>query len=223
MSQTDQTAVTALPEQPAAPFIGARDLVLIAIFAGVTAALGLIPPIMVPISPVPITAQSLGPLLAGVVLGAKRGFLSQLLLIVLVMIGLPLLAGGRGGIGVMAGVTVGFIVGWLLTSWFTGFMIYHLGTPYRLWQAVIVTVVASVLLYCVGIPGMMAIGHLSLRQAVIGNIPFLPGDAVKAVLAALVGYGVHRSYPKLLPAGWNSHRAVPSVADTTPAATPAGA
>ena len=98
-----------MPEAKAAPLVSARDLALIAVFVGVTAALGLIPP--VPVGPVPITAQSMGMVLCGAVLGPKRGGLSMALFMLLVGVGLPLLAGGRGGIGILLGPSVGFFVG----------------------------------------------------------------------------------------------------------------
>ena len=72
-----------------------RDLAYIALFAAITAVLGLLPAVPVPAVPVPITAQTLGVMLAGAVLGARRGFLALLLFLALVAIGLPLLAGGR--------------------------------------------------------------------------------------------------------------------------------
>ena len=77
-----------------------RDIVLIALFAALTAALGLFPPIYV--FAVPITAQTLGVMLAGSVLGSKRGGLAMLLFLVLVAVGAPILAGGRGGFGIFA-------------------------------------------------------------------------------------------------------------------------
>ena len=75
------------------------------------AALGLVPAFTPPGFAVPITAQSLGVMLAGSILGARRGALSLVLLLVLVAVGLPLLAGGRGGLGVFAGPSVGFLLG----------------------------------------------------------------------------------------------------------------
>ena len=72
-----------------------RDLAYIALFAALTAVLGLVPTI--PIGPVPITVQNLGLMLAGSILGARRGLLSQLLFLVLVAVGLPVL-GGSGGL-----------------------------------------------------------------------------------------------------------------------------
>ena len=66
-----------------------RDLTHIALFAAVTAALGLLPPLMLPLLGVPITAQSMGPMLAGAVLGARRGGLAMALFILLVALGFP--------------------------------------------------------------------------------------------------------------------------------------
>lgn len=73
-----------------------RNIVLIALFAALIAVLGLIPKITL-MSGVPITAQSLGVMLCGTVLGARRGALAVLLFLLLVALGLPLLAGGRAG------------------------------------------------------------------------------------------------------------------------------
>ena len=87
-----------------------RNLTHIALFAALIAGLGLIPKIDL-ISGVPITAQSLGIMLCGTVLGAKRGFLAVLLFVVLVAAGLPLLSGGRGGIGLFVGPSAGYLIG----------------------------------------------------------------------------------------------------------------
>ena len=74
-----------------------ENTVLVAVFAALIAALGLVPPITIGILPVPITLQTLGVMLAGALLGPVRGMLSVVVLEVLVLAGLPLLAGGRAG------------------------------------------------------------------------------------------------------------------------------
>ena len=90
-----------------------KDMVYAALFAALTAALGLLPMVAVPGLPVPIHAQSLGVMLAGGVLGAKRGGLAMLVFMALVAAGLPLLSGGRGGIGIFLGPTGGFALGYI--------------------------------------------------------------------------------------------------------------
>ena len=85
-----------------------RNLTLVALFAALIAALALIPKFSLGFG-VPITAQTLGVMLCGTVLGAKRGTLAVLLFLVLVAIGLPLLAGGRGGLGSFMLPSSGFL------------------------------------------------------------------------------------------------------------------
>ena len=97
------------------------DLALIAVFAALIAVLGLIPKITLAFG-VPITAQSLGVMLCGTVLGARRGALAVGLFLLLVALGLPLLAGGRGGLGVFASPTVGFLVGFPVAAFVTGWI-----------------------------------------------------------------------------------------------------
>ena len=96
-----------------------RDLTHIALFAALVAILGLVPQITL-VAGVPITAQSLGIMLCGTVLGAKRGALAVLLFLALVAAGLPLLSGGRGGIGVFAGPSVGYLVGFPIAAFVAG-------------------------------------------------------------------------------------------------------
>ena len=73
---------------------------------------GLVPPVAIAfLGGVPITAQTLGVMLAGVMLGPIRGALAVLLFLFLVALGLPFLSGGRGGLGVFMGPSVGFLIG----------------------------------------------------------------------------------------------------------------
>ncbi|SDB93779.1 biotin transport system substrate-specific component [Raineyella antarctica] len=178
----------------------ARDLALIAVFAGITAALGLIPAFYTPFSPAPITAQSFGIILAGAVIGGRRALLSQLLFIALVALGLPLLAGGRGGIGVFASPTVGFLVGYVVCAGVIGWFTFRKGAPYSIaWGLLINVLGGMVLMYAFGIIGMMAVAKLSFPAAILANLPYLPGDTIKVVAATLIARGVHAAYPGLLP------------------------
>ena len=81
----------------------ARDLAQIAIFAALIAALGLPGTITVGTTGVPITLQTLGIMLTGGILGARKGFLAVASFLLLATAGLPLLAGGRGGIAIWTG------------------------------------------------------------------------------------------------------------------------
>ncbi len=123
-----ESAAPSRPEPDAAgPRPGRRgtatDLAQIAVFAALIAALGLPGALYLGGTAVPITFQTLGVMLAGAILGARKGFLSVLLFLALVAAGLPLLSGRRGGLAVFVGPSVGYLVGWLLgvvvIGWFT--------------------------------------------------------------------------------------------------------
>ena len=172
-----------------------KDLAYIALFAAVTAVLGLVPAISV--GPVPITAQTLGVMLAGAVLGARRGFLSQLLFLVLVAIGLPLLASGTGGLAVFAGPTAGYLISWPIAAFVVGWLTERFWSRYNLAWGVLANVVGGiVVIYAIGVPVLAVVANLSPTAAIVsGALPFLIGDAIKAVLAAAIAVQVRRSYP----------------------------
>ncbi|MFD2173512.1 biotin transporter BioY [Rhodobacter lacus] len=181
------------------------DIVYIALFAALTAALAIFPPITLPVIGVPITAQSMGPMLAGAILGARRGALAIVLLLALVAIGLPILAGGRGGLGVFAGPTVGFMLGWVPAAWVTG-LLHELG-----WRKL--TVVSSfthaavggiVVLYAIGIPVLAFQAGLTLKAAAVGSMAFIPGDLIKAALTAVIAMSVKRAWPIIRPSAEHS-------------------
>jgi biotin transport system substrate-specific component len=174
--------------------VRSRDLVQIALFAAITAVLGLVPAVNV--GPVPITAQTLGVMLAGSVLGARRGFLSQLLFLVLVAVGLPLLPGGRGGLSVFAGPTAGYLLSWPIAALVIGLITERVWRRYNLGWGVVANVLGGmVLIYAIGVPVSAAVLGTSLGTTFAGALIFLPGDLVKAVIAAAVAVQVRRSYP----------------------------
>jgi len=165
------------------------------------AALGLVPALYPFGTAVPITAQSLGVMLAGAILGGRRGALAMLVLLGLVAVGLPLLSGGRGGLGVFFGPSVGYLLGWPIAAFVVGWLTQKGGAPYRLPWGVVANIVGGiVVLYTLGIAGTVLVADLSVRAAVIGSMIFVPGDLVKAVLAAIIARGVHAAYPGLLAA-----------------------
>ena len=176
-----------------------RDLALVATFTGLVAALGLVPAVYPAGIPVPITAQTLGVMLAGAVIGRWRGAASLVLLLALVAIGLPLLAGGRGGLSAFAGPSVGYLVGFPFGAWVIGWLTERGGAPYRLvWGLVANLVGGIVVVYAFGILGTAWRAHLSIEAATVSAGWYVVGDVAKAVIAALVARGVHAAYPGLL-------------------------
>ena len=184
--------------RPSSP---ARDAALIAVFAGFVAALGVVPAFQPPGFSVPITAQSLGVMLAGAILGARRGAAALVLFLALVAVGLPLLAGGRGGLGVFFGPSVGFLLAWPLAAYVIGWLTERGGSTYRLPWGIVANIVGGiVVLYAAGIAGIAAVAGISVWAATVSTWIFIPGDLVKAVLAAVIARGVHAAYPGLISA-----------------------
>ncbi|MDP9823105.1 biotin transporter BioY [Nocardioides massiliensis] len=187
---------------PARP---ARDLALVATMAGLMAALGLVPAIAPFGGSVPITAQSMGAMLAGALLGPRLGAASMALFLGLVALGLPLLSGGRGGLGVFAGPSIGYLVGFVAGAFVVGLLTHRFavrpGGRYVLWVGICANVVGgAVLLYLLGVPGTAWRADLPLDTAAVAALAFVPGDILKAVVAALVARGVYAAYPGLGPA-----------------------
>lgn len=175
-----------------------QDIAYIALFAALTAVLGLIPRIDLSFGPVPITAQSLGPMLAGSILGARRGALSQVLFLLLLAAGLPLLAGGRGGLGVFASPSAGFIIAWPLAAAVVGAATERLWSRLGLLSSFLINVVGGIgVVYAIGIPVLALLAGLPLRNAAASAMVFLPGDLLKAALAASVAIFVKRGYPAI--------------------------
>ncbi|WP_172332004.1 biotin transporter BioY [Mangrovicoccus sp. HB161399] len=170
-----------------------RDLIMIALFAALIAALGLIPSVTL-ISGVPISAQSLGVMLSGVILGARRGAMAAGLVVLMVALGLPLLAGGRGGIGVFAGPTVGFLLGWIAAAWAAGFVMERTRRlPVFAAGALAAFLGGVVVLYIPGIIGMAVVLDKSLAVATGYALPFIPGDILKAVVAGALATALHKA------------------------------
>lgn len=186
--------------QPASRRMAAADLALIAVFAGLIAALGVAPPIYVLGAAVPVTLQTLGVMLAGSILGARKGALAVLVFLALVALGLPLLSGGRGGLGVFAGPSAGYLIGFPIGAWVVGWLTGLLGR-YTLVGGLVANIVGGILVvYLFGIPVQAwRLSTSTLAGTVIASAVYLPGDLAKAVIATLVTRGVRRAYPAGLP------------------------
>ncbi|BBF92088.1 biotin transporter BioY [Blastochloris tepida] len=181
-----------------------RDVVLIALFAAIIVALGLVPAIPVAGIPVPITLQTLGVMLAGAVLGPKRGAAACLLVLLLVVIGLPVLAGGRGGLGLILSPTGGFLLGFVASAYVIGWLVARFDRlplarekpAARAALTVLACIIGGIVVeYAIGIPWLAVAAGLPLSKAALGALAFVPGDLVKAIIAGLVASGVKRVYP----------------------------
>ncbi|RMC33685.1 biotin transporter BioY [Paracoccus alkanivorans] len=175
-----------------------KDLARIALFAALIAILGVIPKIALGFG-VPITAQSLGVMLAGAVLGARRGGLAVLLFVFAVALGLPLLAGGRGGPGVFVGPSTGFIIGFPVAAFVTGLVVERLRMVPPAISAGLGAFIGGILvMYAFGTVGMAIVLKKSLVEAALLNTAYIPGDLLKAGLTGMLIAAVAKLRPEML-------------------------
>lgn len=188
---------------PRRAFLTTTDLALIATFAALIAVCAILPAIRITATGVPITLQTFAVLLAGAALGAKRGFLAVLLYLLVGFAGLPVFAGGTGGLGVFGGASIGYLIGFPLAAALCGFIVERLPRQPVTLHAPLIFVAGLVssfaFIHTLGIAGMMINLDLSLRAAFTADLPFWPGDVIKNVATALVAASLHRAFPDLLP------------------------
>ncbi|MEC5169596.1 biotin transporter BioY [Glaciihabitans sp. GrIS 2.15] len=179
-----------------------RDITRIAVFAAILAVLGIPGAIPVFGGAVPITAQTLGVMLAGAILGSWRGAAAVAVFEVLVLVGLPLLSGGRGGIAVFAGPSVGYLIGWIVGAFVIGVIARAGNRPPTWWRTMLGCFIGGiVIVYAVGIPFQSLITGLPLAKTALFSAVFVPGDIVKVVIATIVTLALWRAYPRAFDRG----------------------
>lgn len=178
--------------------MGARDLALVAAFAAFIIVLALPGRINAFGNAVPITLQSLGICLASLLLGARRSVASILLVLLLCAVGLPVMSGGTGGFYVLVGPGMGYIMAWIPAMALMGAFAYRTAPRFSYGWAACGLLVGNLVIHAGGILGMAARLDLPLREAFIGDLLFVPGDIVKAVIALVLAGAVHRAVPDLL-------------------------
>lgn len=166
-----------------------RDVILVVGASLVTAAAAQIA-IPLPFSPVPLTGQTFAVLLSGAVLGARRGFAAQALYLIEGAVGLPFFAGGAAGAAILTGPTGGYLIAFPLAALVTGALAGN-GWDRRFGTMVAAMLLGSVVIFGFGLAGLSRFVPTD-RLLALGLLPFLPGDLVKATLAAIAVPGVWR-------------------------------
>lgn len=165
----------------------------VAVFAALIIVLGTV---VVPLpGGVPITGQTLGVMLAGLVLGPRVAPWSIALVLALAAVGLPVLAGGRGGLGVFVGPTVGYMIGWIAGVIVIG-LLMRTGR-FTWWRVAAAALIGGVLVvYAFGIPVQALVTGVPLHLTALSSLAFLPGDLIKVTAATLVVVALRRAYPR---------------------------
>lgn len=162
-----------------------QDMMQIALMTAVIGMLGLIPPILLTFTPVPITLQTAGLLLAGGLLKPKQALISLCLFLLVVAAGAPLLSGGRGGIGVFFGPSGGFLLAYPVAAFMISLWVNRLKKVTALRLFMIYAVCSIVILYMCGIPFQAMMMHIKVSQAAFLSLIYLPGDLIKAGMCAV--------------------------------------
>lgn len=185
------------------PHFSPRDLALVAMFTALIAVLGM-PGGLTFFGSVPVTLQSFGWMLTACLIGAWRGALTMVVFNLLLVAGLPIAAGGKGGLGGLTGPSGGYLVGAMFGMFVTGLIAQQVhrrrvAAATQLAGLFVACVVGCMgVIYLVGIPWTawrLGSGVLGVGQAAV---QFLPGDLVKAGLAAVVTAAVVRAYPPIV-------------------------
>ncbi|MDD3194058.1 MAG: biotin transporter BioY [Oscillospiraceae bacterium] len=159
-----------------------KDMVLCALLAAMT---GILSQIGIPIGEVPINLALFSVFLAGGLLGSYKGAVSIAVYVMMGAVGIPVFSNFRGGLSVLVGPTGGYILGYLLAALVVGMVSTHWGDAF--WKLAIGMASGLALCYLFGTAWFILLTGKGLVAALGACvIPFLPGDAAKIILAALL-------------------------------------
>ncbi len=163
--------------------INIRQMTLISLFAALTAVGAFI---SIPLYPVPLTLQTLFTLLAAMTLGSVMGMLSQIIYVMLGVIGLPVFAGFKTGIGILFGPTGGFLFGFIISAYIIG-KIIELKKEKNFFYYFLAGIIGTIILYIIGITQLSLVTDMGIKKALmVGMLPFLPGDILKIIAASFI-------------------------------------
>ena len=191
MSQNETSGTVAVDNQK----IKTKQMVLIALMTAVTCVLGPLS-IPLPFSPVPISLTNFAIFLAIFVLGMKSGTISFIIYLLLGAVGVPVFSSFRGGLQVLAGPTGGYLIGFIFLALIMGFALDHFDR--KLLPTIIGMIIGMVVCYAFGTVWLAKLLSLSFKEGLMmGVIPYLPGDAAKIIIAAIVGPKLYGATQKI--------------------------
>ena len=191
MSQNETSGTVAVDNQK----IRTKQMVLIALMTAVTCVLGPLS-IPLPFSPVPISLTNFAIFLAIFVLGMKNGTISFIIYLLLGAVGVPVFSSFRGGFQVLAGPTGGYLIGFIFLALIMGFALDHFDR--KLVPTIIGMIIGMAVCYAFGTVWLAKLLSLSFKEGLMmGVIPYLPGDAAKIIIAAIVGPKLYGATKKI--------------------------
>lgn len=168
-----------------------KDMTLTAVMAALVCIAG---PLTVPAGPIPLSLATLAVYLAGAVLGKKRGTLAVALYLLIGIIGVPVFSGFSGGFQKLAGVTGGYLIGYLPCAFLSGLGAELAEERGRIRILPAMMAAGTAVLYAVGTAWFMIQSGNALGTALsLCVVPFLPGDAVKIAAAVMLTVPVRKA------------------------------
>lgn len=167
-----------------------RDMTLVAVMAALICVAG---PLTVAIGPIPLSLATFAIYLAGALLGPGRGALAVALYLLIGAVGVPVFSGFSGGFQKLAGVTGGYLVGYVPCAWLSGLGARGEAKDAR-WRLPAMMALGTAVLYAIGTAWFMLQTKNPLGAALgMCVLPFLPGDAIKIAAAALLARPIRRA------------------------------
>ncbi len=146
--------------------------------------------IQLPFSAVPITAQTLVINMIALLLKPKKAGITVGIWILLGLVGLPVFSGGKGGFGVLAGATGGYIIGYLAAAIIISLL---KGNKNKIVRSTVSVIIGIPIIYAVGVPWMKVILNLGWPAALTtGLLPFLAGDIIKCIASVYICKPLYR-------------------------------
>ena len=163
-----------------------RLMVLASLMAALTAVGAYI---YIPIGPVPVVLTNLFVFLSGLLLGSRWGLASVAVYLVIGAMGIPVFAGGKGGLVHFLGPTGGYLVGFAVAAWIVGFISERMRRSIA--HDVLSVSLGALAIYGVGVPWLKWMTGISWAKSLwVGMVPFVVGDILKAAGAVMLARAI---------------------------------
>ena len=173
-----------------------KDMTLTAVMAALICIAG---PLVIPAGPIPLSLATFAIYLAGAILGKKWGTIAAGLYLLIGIIGVPVFSGFSGGFQKLAGVTGGYLVGYLPCAFLSGLGSEKTEKLKKRWILPVMMTAGTAVLYGIGTAWFMIQTGNAIGAALsLCVIPFLPGDAVKIAAAVLLTGPVRKAVKAIL-------------------------
>lgn len=173
-----------------------KEITIIGLMTAITCILGPLS-IPIPFSVVPISFTNLAIYFSVFILGWKRGTISYFIYLLMGLVGVPVFSGFSAGPGKLVGPTGGYLIGFILLATISGLFIEKFSG--KIYMYVVGMVLGLAITYTLGTAWLAYQLGLTFEEGLfMGVIPYLPGDAMKIIAAALVGPVLRKNVNKII-------------------------